>query len=87
MLVTNSIHICVCVCLYEYPGAAFCQLMDWLFPGSLDLSTVRFQCNNPVDFVHNYSLLQAAFTTAGVKKVSIFLGEDVVMMLFKALLK
>ncbi|XP_045913238.1 uncharacterized protein LOC123975631 isoform X3 [Micropterus dolomieu] len=42
-------------------GAAFCQLMDWLFPGSLDLCRVRFQSNKTVDFIHNYSLLQAAF--------------------------
>ncbi|XP_040008597.1 uncharacterized protein LOC120803781 isoform X2 [Xiphias gladius] len=42
-------------------GAAYCQLMDWLFPGSLDLSRVRFQSNNMVDSIHNYSLLQAAF--------------------------
>uniref|UniRef100_A0A665W2A2 Calponin-homology (CH) domain-containing protein n=1 Tax=Echeneis naucrates TaxID=173247 RepID=A0A665W2A2_ECHNA len=44
-------------------GAAYCQLMDWLFPGSLDLSRVRFQSNGMVDIIHNYSLLQAAFRT------------------------
>ncbi|KAM7411154.1 hypothetical protein PAMA_021233 [Pampus argenteus] len=47
-------------------GAAHCQLMDWLFPGSLNLSTVRFQSNNTVDSIHNYSLLQAAFRKVGV---------------------
>uniref|UniRef100_A0A7N8WIR9 DNA (cytosine-5-)-methyltransferase n=1 Tax=Mastacembelus armatus TaxID=205130 RepID=A0A7N8WIR9_9TELE len=47
-------------------GAAYCQLMDWLFPGSLDLSRVQFQSNNIVDFIHNYSLLQAAFHKVGV---------------------
>ncbi|XP_069382324.1 uncharacterized protein [Paralichthys olivaceus] len=47
-------------------GAAYCQLMDLLFPGSLDLSRVRFQSNNQVDSIHNYSLLQAAFRRTGV---------------------
>ncbi|XP_032376067.1 uncharacterized protein LOC116692137 isoform X1 [Etheostoma spectabile] len=47
-------------------GAAYCQLMDWLFPQSLDLSRVRFQSNDMVDIIHNYSLLQAAFRTVGV---------------------
>lgn len=62
--------VCVCVCLFEYPGAAYCQLMDLLFPGSLDLSTVRFQSNNMADSIHNYSLLQAAFRKHGVLRVS-----------------
>ncbi|XP_029361483.1 uncharacterized protein LOC115045764 [Echeneis naucrates] len=49
-------------------GAAYCQLMDWLFPGSLDLSRVRFQSNGMVDIIHNYSLLQAAFRTVEVDR-------------------
>lgn len=57
-------------CLCEYPGAAYCQLMDCLFPGSLDLSRVRFQSSNMVDSIHNYSLLQAAFREVEVKRVS-----------------
>ncbi|XP_034029359.1 uncharacterized protein LOC117513134 [Thalassophryne amazonica] len=47
-------------------GAAYCQLMDWIFPGSLDLSRVRFQSKEQVDIIHNYSLLQAAFRKVGV---------------------
>ncbi|XP_026222633.1 uncharacterized protein LOC113166723 isoform X2 [Anabas testudineus] len=47
-------------------GAAYCQLMHLLFPASLDLSMVRFQSNNIVDSIHNYSLLQAAFKNVGV---------------------
>ncbi|XP_040908571.1 uncharacterized protein LOC121191479 [Toxotes jaculatrix] len=47
-------------------GAAYCQLMDLLFPGCLDLSRVRFQSSNMVDFIHNYSLLQAAFRKVDV---------------------
>ncbi|XP_053279901.1 uncharacterized protein LOC128441822 [Pleuronectes platessa] len=47
-------------------GAAYCQLMDLLFPGSLDLSKVRFQSNDQLDSIHNYSLMQAAFRKVGV---------------------
>ena len=52
------------------PGAAYCQLMDLLFPGSLDLPRVRFQSNDQVDSIHNYSLIQAAFRKVGVVRVS-----------------
>ncbi|XP_035513007.1 uncharacterized protein LOC118324671 [Morone saxatilis] len=47
-------------------GAAYCQLMDWCFPGTLDLSKVRFQSSSTEDATHNYSLLQAAFQKVGV---------------------
>ncbi|KAK9515250.1 hypothetical protein VZT92_025911 [Zoarces viviparus] len=47
-------------------GAAYCQMMDWLFPKSMDLSRVQFQSNNAMDTIHNYSLLHAAFRKVGV---------------------
>lgn len=59
------------VCLYEHPGGAFCQLMNWLFPKSIDLSSVQFLCNNMVDAIPNYRLLNAAFKKVGVLRVSI----------------
>uniref|UniRef100_A0A8C4EJN1 DNA (cytosine-5-)-methyltransferase n=1 Tax=Dicentrarchus labrax TaxID=13489 RepID=A0A8C4EJN1_DICLA len=47
-------------------GAAYCQLIDWCFPGTLDLSKVRFQSSSSTeDAIHNYSLLQAAFKKVG----------------------
>ncbi|KAK5863953.1 hypothetical protein PBY51_000934 [Eleginops maclovinus] len=49
-----------------YTGAAFCQLVDCLFPNNLDLSGVRFQSNEMVDALYNYSLLQATFRKVGV---------------------
>lgn len=71
--VRSSCHqfwiFCVCVC--DPPGEAYCQLMDLLFPGCLDLSRVRFQSSNLVDFIHNYRLLQRAFRKVGVTRVSI----------------
>ncbi|XP_064154116.1 uncharacterized protein LOC135233988 [Anguilla rostrata] len=49
-------------------GAAFCQLMDWLFPGSVKLERVNFQAQTEVEFIHNYSLLQASFRHTGITK-------------------
>ncbi|XP_055024179.2 DNA (cytosine-5-)-methyltransferase 3 beta, duplicate a isoform X1 [Misgurnus anguillicaudatus] len=49
-------------------GACYCQLMDCLFPGSIDLSKVKFQSRSKVDFNKNYTLLQEAFGKVGVKK-------------------
>ncbi|XP_064161152.1 DNA (cytosine-5)-methyltransferase 3A-like isoform X2 [Anguilla rostrata] len=49
-------------------GAVYCQLMDWLYPESLDLALVKFQAQEEADFIHNYSLLQASFTKMGVTK-------------------
>lgn len=47
-------------------GAAFCQLMDWCFPGSLDLTKVCFLCEKDEDSHSNYKILQAAFRKVGV---------------------
>ncbi|XP_036388708.1 uncharacterized protein LOC118780367 [Megalops cyprinoides] len=50
-------------------GAAFCQMMDWLFPGSINIKEVHFQAQTETEFFHNYSLLQTAFRTTGVTKL------------------
>ncbi|CAL8266423.1 unnamed protein product [Merluccius merluccius] len=47
-------------------AAAFCQLMDWLFPGSLVLDAVRCQSTEKLDAVYNYRLLQTAFKKVGL---------------------
>ncbi|XP_060787948.1 DNA (cytosine-5-)-methyltransferase 3 beta, duplicate a isoform X3 [Neoarius graeffei] len=49
-------------------GACFCQLMDWLFPGSIDMNKVKFQFQDQTDVRHNYSLLQSGFSKMGVTK-------------------
>uniref|UniRef100_A0AAR2IL56 DNA (cytosine-5-)-methyltransferase n=1 Tax=Pygocentrus nattereri TaxID=42514 RepID=A0AAR2IL56_PYGNA len=49
-------------------GACFCQLMDWLFPGSVTMSKVKFQSQDKADFLQNYNLLQAGFRKIGVTK-------------------
>ncbi|XP_016086208.1 uncharacterized protein [Sinocyclocheilus grahami] len=49
-------------------GACFCQLMDLLFPGSIDMSKVKFESQKRSDFIQNYSLLQTVFRKSGVKE-------------------
>ena len=51
-------------------GATHCQFMHWLFPGSLDMSQVKFQAQNEGEFRHNYNLLQEAFDRSGITKVN-----------------
>uniref|UniRef100_A0A8C2HM92 DNA (cytosine-5-)-methyltransferase n=1 Tax=Cyprinus carpio TaxID=7962 RepID=A0A8C2HM92_CYPCA len=54
-------------------GACFCQLMDLLFPGSIDMSKVKFESQKRSDFLQNYSLLQTAFRKSGVTEVRLTL--------------
>lgn len=57
---------------FSSAGACFCQMMDWLFPGSIDMNKVKFQCQDKEDFRHNYSLLQTGFSKMNVTKVRFF---------------
>uniref|UniRef100_A0A8C2KQK4 DNA (cytosine-5-)-methyltransferase n=1 Tax=Cyprinus carpio TaxID=7962 RepID=A0A8C2KQK4_CYPCA len=50
-------------------GACFCQLMDLLFPGSIDMSKVKFESQKRSDFKQNYNLLQTAFRKSGIKQL------------------
>ncbi|XP_047226829.1 DNA (cytosine-5-)-methyltransferase 3 beta, duplicate a isoform X2 [Girardinichthys multiradiatus] len=49
-------------------GACQCQMMDCTFPGSVDLTKVKFDAQSKEHFRHNYSLLQDAFSQKGVKR-------------------
>ncbi|XP_063064322.1 uncharacterized protein LOC134456735 [Engraulis encrasicolus] len=49
-------------------GAPFCQLINLLFPGSVNLERVKFQAQQELDILHNYSLLQVAFRKNGIAK-------------------
>nr|XP_029138650.1 LOW QUALITY PROTEIN: uncharacterized protein LOC110004536 [Labrus bergylta] len=49
-------------------GTAFCQLMVWCFPQSLQLSKVRFQSYNNADCLINFSILRDAFRKVGVRR-------------------
>ncbi len=53
-----------------FPGAAFCQLMDIIHPGSVDINKVKFTAKENADILDNYNLLQDAFNKEQIKKVS-----------------
>ncbi|XP_035237996.1 microtubule-associated protein RP/EB family member 1b isoform X1 [Anguilla rostrata] len=50
-------------------GAAYCQFMDMLFPGSVPLKKVKFGAKLEHEFIHNFKLLQAGFKRMNVDKI------------------
>jgi len=53
-------------------GAAYCQLMDMLFPGVIQLKRVKFNSKQEHENINNFKLLQAAF-----KKMNVDQAVDV----------
>ncbi|XP_033750881.1 microtubule-associated protein RP/EB family member 3-like [Pecten maximus] len=49
-------------------GAAYCQFMDILYPGVVNLKRVLFSTNLEHEFIRNFKLLQTAFTDLGINK-------------------
>ncbi|XP_042347761.1 DNA (cytosine-5-)-methyltransferase 3 beta, duplicate a [Plectropomus leopardus] len=49
-------------------GACHCQIMDWVIPGSVDMTKVKFDAQGEDDFKHNFSLLSEAFSKSGITK-------------------
>ncbi|KAL3287837.1 hypothetical protein HHI36_002295 [Cryptolaemus montrouzieri] len=50
-------------------GAAYCQFMDMLFPGSVQLKRVKFKTNLEHEYIQNFKILQAAFKKMSVDKI------------------
>ncbi|XP_013137272.1 PREDICTED: microtubule-associated protein RP/EB family member 1 isoform X1 [Papilio polytes] len=50
-------------------GAAYCQFMDMLFPGSVPIKRIKFKTNLEHEYIQNFKILQAAFKKMGVDKV------------------
>ncbi|XP_059775217.1 microtubule-associated protein RP/EB family member 1-like [Balaenoptera ricei] len=50
-------------------GAAYCQFMDMLFPGSIALKEVKFQAKLEHEYIQNFKILQAGFKRMGVDKI------------------
>merc|ERR1712228_235563 len=50
-------------------GAVYCQFMDMLFPGSLNLRKVKWQAKLEHEYVSNFKVLQASFKLLAVDKV------------------
>nr|CAH7768874.1 unnamed protein product [Callosobruchus chinensis] len=49
--------------------AAYCQFMDMLFPGSVQLKRVKFRTNLEHEYIQNFKILQAAFKKMNVDKI------------------
>jgi RP/EB family microtubule-associated protein len=49
-------------------GAVACQLCDYMYPGSINLSRVDWAANTTPGFVNNYKLLQQAFNKHNVSR-------------------
>jgi RP/EB family microtubule-associated protein len=49
-------------------GAAYCQLMDALYPGKVPLAKVNFSAKFEYEYLKNFSILQAAFDKVGIDK-------------------
>jgi RP/EB family microtubule-associated protein len=50
-------------------GAAYCQFMDMLFPGSIPLKKVKLKTNLEHEYIQNYKILQGGFKKLNVDKV------------------
>eukprot|EP00695_Tsukubamonas_globosa_P002317 TRINITY_DN3436_c0_g1_i1.p2 TRINITY_DN3436_c0_g1~~TRINITY_DN3436_c0_g1_i1.p2 ORF type:complete len:126 (+),score=50.14 TRINITY_DN3436_c0_g1_i1:108-485(+) len=49
-------------------GAAFCQLMDLLYPGKVRLSKVNFAAKHEYEYIKNFKVLQDVFDKLDIKK-------------------
>ncbi|KDR16685.1 Microtubule-associated protein RP/EB family member 3 [Zootermopsis nevadensis] len=50
-------------------GAAYCQFMDMLFPGSVVIKRIKFRTNLEHEYIQNFKTLQAAFKKMSVDKI------------------
>lgn len=50
-------------------GAAYCQFMHMLFPGSVLLKKVKFRTNLEHEYIQNFKFLQGSFKKMNVDKV------------------
>ena len=50
-------------------GAAFCQVMDLLYPGTVPMGRVNFSADLPHQKFENYKVLQESFTKNGITKL------------------
>ncbi|XP_012252905.1 microtubule-associated protein RP/EB family member 1 isoform X4 [Athalia rosae] len=50
-------------------GAAYCQFMDMLFPGSVPLKRVKFKTVLEHEYIQNFKILQGGFKKMNVDKI------------------
>ena len=49
-------------------GSVYCQVMDAIYPGTFNLSKVKWGAKFDYEYVENYKVLQQAFDKNGIKK-------------------
>ncbi|KAG4102611.1 microtubule binding protein [Neocallimastix lanati (nom. inval.)] len=49
-------------------GAALCQIIDSIYPGTVHLSRVKFNANQEFEYIQNFKILQAAFQKNNIDK-------------------
>ena len=49
-------------------GNVYCQLIDILYPGKINMQKVNWKAKLEWEFVNNYKLLQQAFLKCNIKK-------------------
>ncbi|XP_033873153.3 microtubule-associated protein RP/EB family member 3-like isoform X1 [Acipenser ruthenus] len=67
--VNDSLHLSYTKVEQLCSGAAYCQFMDMLFPGSVHLKKVKFQAKLEHEYIHNFKVLQAAFKKMSIDKI------------------
>lgn len=50
-------------------GAGYCQFMDMLFPGSIQLKKIKFDTKLEHEYINNFKLLQGSFKKMNVDKI------------------
>jgi len=50
-------------------GAVYCQFMDMLFPGSVQLKKVKFNTKLEHEYINNFKVLQNSFKSTAVDKI------------------
>ncbi|XP_041053949.1 microtubule-associated protein RP/EB family member 1-like [Carcharodon carcharias] len=67
--VNDSLHLNYTKIEQLCSGAAYCQFMDMIFPGSIILKKVKFLARLEHEYIQNFKLLQAAFKKMEVDKI------------------
>lgn len=65
---TDFLNFLICAFSLLFTGAAYCQLMDMLFPGTLNFKKIKFNTHLEHEYIANFKQLQAIFKKLGVDK-------------------
>lgn len=49
-------------------GAVYCQILDSMYPGKVNLSKVNWKAKTEYDFIQNLKILQQSFIKLGIQR-------------------